>query len=919
MPEKRIYSAQTGTYYLWFAALVPVLLLIGSLVFFTNRQSLASKKIQSAVDTAALSGTQKFCSRNECFQQAREAAIIVLQQNLQSILPGIETVDFLCAYYNHADPVAAENRDCEGIESNYKGTLSFSEVPKDSDGEEEHVAWWNFVSADSKYKASIEINRVWAQPQSDDSAALSYESLEGNWQIGNPAVPRYAIGNSIRVRVEYEHSGNPLMSFFSDSGIKTLAEATAHIEPLGLNVTAVPFAIPLCSLVEPVKNLTGQVIDSELQDPEKICEGDRLFTEASRYCPEDKPDCQIIPEFFWDPADSTEPDMGQAPQSNQYGVWRSYKYTEVSDHFAVVGLASSSFDPDSSIVPTEEMIESRLQSILNSSSNPAALQLLNISVGDRFHILKNGLTKTEAEALVMANIIGSESKIYINDPQHPKYTETELKDYQRNMKQTPWNFFPQTPGAYTYDTYYGNYGAGHYFWDVGYGTCNSRRFHFPGERGTNMKAFELDEDNTYLKNFSNTIKSYVIPEPTPGVYGTAFEQTTPDPTSTPVSTEAPTTTPTPSGSIDPDASPSPMIPTPTPDLGYPIKSVLQTLDQIFAQYYYTMTSSDPNDTFVADVIQPYRSNPTNENLISSIQNSCFAFSYLYDFIASPLAIGNSIVGATGLINADTYKFFTKEMRLLSPDGDPRNATVWKVKVPVIAQFGANAKTCSGVKPVGEHDPADIPQKDPAIEFNANGSTKADFKVVGFVEVLFYDVDIGNPPPAYPHTKTDETDTTACDWSDPSFDSECRLCPIFWHGYSPYLSEHTTPAGYSWGFYGNNGYCMNGCYNNGNDTNSHYSNPYSHSYYGTNYNNPMEMVTGSFDQFRQANPITYPWGFTTNNVPDYSKYPGFAIDGNNGEPRNCNLIRAKISCGTDFIPSAVNSQNEERTRIVTLEK
>ena len=708
--------------------------------------------------------------------------------------------------------------------------MVFSETPTADDLDEPNIARWLYKN--ESYQVIFDINRSWTK------ADLTAESLEGSWQVNNPGVPRYAIANSIKINVDYQREGNPITNLFTSTGTRYKTSASAHIEPFGLEVTSAPFAIPLCSLIDYVTNEEGLVVNSEIQSPENICKGDRLFTGAARYCTEDNPDCRIIPEFFWDPAENSAPDYMQATHSGGSGIWNNYHYADIADHFGVIGISSSS---KSGASLTEAEIIAQLDQIYSSTD---AGNLHKASVGDYFNILKEGLVTPEAETAIWNNIVQKVG--------NPAYTDTDLKDYQRNGKGTHWKNLPQTAGAYSYDHNQGQYEepSACKFWDVGYGTCNSRRFYFPGERGTNMRAFQLDKNNSYLINYYSTLSSE----------GGA--------------------------------------------------SYLNSISGIFAQYKPTMTSSNSNDTLAEQVIEPFRSNPSNANMISAIQNSCFAFSYLYDFDGRMEDLLTPLTNNRTLSDANTYKYFTAQLRKIT-GGNPRDATVWKVKVPVIAQLGPKAKTCAGVK--NATDP--IPQIDPNIMYNkATSGSKVKkppvvpYRVVGFVEVILYDVDIGYAPPMYPHIKVDPADKTGCDWSSDTYSQECRLCPMYWFGYAPCLSEGTTPAGVNsgWGSpFCPNGGCSNGCGTG--EADSQFSNPFP----------PSDFATSSLYEVRQANPIIYPWGFSTNNVPDYTKKPHFAIDGNPAPPTNCNLVRARVACGTDFIASDVNSEDEPNSRRVVL--
>lgn len=66
------------------------------------------------------------------------------------------------------------------------------------------------------------------------------------------------------------------------------------------------------------------------------------------------------------------------------------------------------------------------------------------------------------------------------------------------------------------------------------------------------------------------------------------------------------------------------------------------------------------------------------------------------------------------------------------------STVWRVRVPVIAEEGANSLGCHSVQ-IPDRTTA---TRDPYVEPNRT------YRVIGFVDMIIYDVDIGRPPANY---------------------------------------------------------------------------------------------------------------------------------------------------------------------------
>lgn len=93
-------------------------------------------------------------------------------------------------------------------------------------------------------------------------------------------------------------------------------------------------------------------------------------------------------------------------------------------------------------------------------------------------------------------------------------------------------------------------------------------------------------------------------------------------------------------------------------------------------------------------------------------------------------------------NPDVWEYNAVYAFKLFP-GISDESTVWRAKVPVIAAEGEGVGSCEGME--GVH-------VDPRV------SAAHPHKIIGFVDAIIYDVDIGNPPPDYPIATLDNAST-----------------------------------------------------------------------------------------------------------------------------------------------------------------
>ena len=207
--------------------------------------------------------------------------------------------------------------------------------------------------------------------------------------------------------------------------------------------------------------------------------------------------------------------------------------------------------------------------------------------------------------------------------------------------------------------------------------------------------------------------------------------------------------------------------------------------------------------------------------------------------------------------------FSEEARLSSPTNDPKDAPVWITKIPVIASFGNNSQGCAGMKQADES----FVESDPQIDLTLQ------YRIIGFVDLVVYDLDIGNPPPMYPYRRplNSPNSDEPCDWKN----EYCDLCSTELHwGGRPDIAQGMTPS---------------------------IEGPFS-----------SPLVANQFGQLQQWYPEIYPYGFTLNNQPNFMNYPYFAID---TDPQNCNLVRARVKCGTESIASPSASISGKKTYAV----
>lgn len=741
--------SEKGSILIWFAVLIPILLVLAGYSYFNNQVSLASAKLQAAADAAVVSASSRLCSSNKCYEESWDSAFATIKQNLSSYIPGLKDVDFRAEYNKF-------------IQNDPDNPSKYSEISESNEGFTEYIARWHFP--DINFTA--EINRTFAFY--DDSGSIISESLEGLWQKDNPGVAKYVIANSVEINLK----ARPNLGFID--GIYNLQDnfgivsksSLARVEPVARDVPVAPFALPICALTEAVLDVGQNVISSEIQDPATLCMADRIFANSKRYCSDSDPNCEIVPGFIWDPAE-----VAILDETNNK-IWNSPRFSERSNHFGVVGVPEK-YIKNLDVLADPDGAEASLRLLLESGGSILA------SIGHKFKILpdsfRDPLTEDALWNKILVNYVGADTDT------NPAFTSTELQDYDWNFKRTSNVKLPQMEG--TMDDILNSAGQ----WTPDHGTCNSRRFYIPGERNSSMHSFALDPENLHFQDYVHKLATF---------QGFALSRMT---------------------------------------------------------TYFPGFLSDPT--------------AANFNSLSSTTNF-FYFVALFAEMTAPDYL--TAFGSSGV-----YKMFRDDVRIKS-GGSPENGSVWKVKVPVIAEFGANALACRGDK----SSSGDLSLADPLI-----GSDKIDnYRVVGFVDVLIYDLDIGHPPPKYPHLRTDQS-SIGCNWNNLSeANNICRLLSLTG---SEQYADLAGPMDWPMGW------------------------PPSPSIKGPFWNT---LATAETTQFQQWTPA-YPYGFTLDNTPDYREIPYFAID---NKPEPCNLARARISCNSNLIIS-FDSEAQVVERKVVLKK
>jgi hypothetical protein len=361
-----------------------------------NINSYYQRSAQSAIDTAALSAANTFCSSRACFDDSLSVAIDSLERTLPEIL---------------------------GLSSNF-------ELPLDDSPE------WTVEGV----KVTVQRGRWWSDgvpsniaPYVVTHANGNFEPIDlldesnGTWQQGFPGVPEHVVANALYVKVEYTFDYSVLNIFGSMTSSMVQETYSAAGQLKGSSICAAPFALHVCSLL----NAGGEY------DKDNNCRLERYFTNANRYCPESDPDCEILPGTTWtpmiDPNDYVSQGnfgaVGMPTREKQYRPlcsWETYpRAPEVRDHFGLVGLPFAATGDGT-------IDELKVLKVIDSPPKNTNVSggCTDAKLGDVFVVLEDGLTNTVDMADVNPTYTGSDDLVWnqIQDESEGELFHPDLKD-----------------------------------------------------------------------------------------------------------------------------------------------------------------------------------------------------------------------------------------------------------------------------------------------------------------------------------------------------------------------------------------------------------------------------------------------------------------------------------------------------------
>ncbi|HRY67882.1 MAG TPA: hypothetical protein P5159_02310 [Phycisphaerae bacterium] len=163
---------------------------------------------------------------------------------------------------------------------------------------------WNYATsgrtgqdADKNLIVRIQRGRCYR----DDAGEVVFESLEHDpatytgWVTANPNIPPFVAANAMLV--ELERPAVPAWPPGSGT-VPVKATALAIAGPVE-EVMVAPFAIPVCSLLDEY---------GEFQGP-RMAVTERIFTQAARYCGGEGPNCNNMPTFPYTPCSEVYKDL----------------------------------------------------------------------------------------------------------------------------------------------------------------------------------------------------------------------------------------------------------------------------------------------------------------------------------------------------------------------------------------------------------------------------------------------------------------------------------------------------------------------------------------------------------------------------------------------------------------------------------
>ena len=298
-------------------------------------------EVRALAEAAAHGGASQLCPAAECWQAARAAALSTINNHTLTLGLGAKT----------------------GFSLSADGSSNV----------------WNV----GQVQLSVDRGR-W-------SPDFGFESLDAQTQSDLPGMPFHIAANAVQVSVAVQAA---VFWDFYQIGTYTLQHTATATARRVHSVCAAPFALPICALV----NQEGAL------DQANLCTGDRLYAGITQYTSP-----EYVPGFDYavddDPAYCYNPAGGPLlpPESRIY--FQDRVYSDVSDHFGVVGLPSAT-------EATEEAVRGVIEA--GSGCTPMAL-------GQTFTILEGGLIDPVTDPVVWSRIIGSGGA----DAYHVPYTDTD--------------------------------------------------------------------------------------------------------------------------------------------------------------------------------------------------------------------------------------------------------------------------------------------------------------------------------------------------------------------------------------------------------------------------------------------------------------------------------------------------------------
>ena len=250
---KNILRDASGTFYLWFSVLIPVLLSIAAFLYLNTSRTNLRTELRVIADAAATAGAATLCSRADCYNDSLDAMLQILNRS--------------------------------SFNSNGRQKINLPSAPNVAATADEVGHW---AVPDQHLKVWIE-RGMWVNVQamqtdtfdcvneikdSGSSQERCFESFENDWQVTRPGIPIHVAANSVRIRIEVSNFATLFSAAFSAGEGQVSVLATALVgdqDP----VEVAPFALPVCSLLDS---------DGEFKTKE-LARGDRIFTGIDRYLP----------------------------------------------------------------------------------------------------------------------------------------------------------------------------------------------------------------------------------------------------------------------------------------------------------------------------------------------------------------------------------------------------------------------------------------------------------------------------------------------------------------------------------------------------------------------------------------------------------------------------------------------------------